>query len=83
MFQKLVLLGLSEIIFCLLLWLAQPDMAFIFTVCVSVVAAAILVVSLIADRIEASRIAHIYYYSMAVTIIAPLLVYAATRFLGL
>jgi hypothetical protein len=83
MTQKLTLLALAEAVFCLLLWVLQPTMAYIFTLCVSSVAAAILLVSLAAERIEASKISRLYYYAMAATVAAPLCVYGAVRVLHL
>lgn len=70
--QNALLLFLAEIIICLLFWLLDTTAGYIFTVAVSSIAAALLVIALISDRIEASKISRAYYYGMAITIVAPL-----------
>jgi 4-hydroxybenzoate polyprenyltransferase len=70
--QNATLLFLAEMVVCLLFWLLDTTAGYIFTVAVSSIAAAMLVIALIADRIEASKISRTYYYGMLITIVAPL-----------
>jgi hypothetical protein len=77
----LLVLALSEAVFCLLFWVFSPAAAYILSLSVSSVSAAILLISLIADAIEASRISRSYYYAMFITVTVPLLVYKLVSFL--
>ena len=74
------LLILIEIIVCLFFWVLDPVAGKIFAVAVSSMAAALLVVALIADRIEASKIGKIYYYGMTITVAVPLVVWGGVSF---
>jgi hypothetical protein len=75
------LLFLSELLICLLFWVLDPVAGSIFTVVVSSVAAALLVIAFIADRIEASKIGKSYYYGMAITVVTPLIVWGVVSLL--
>ena len=79
--KNLLVLALAEAAFFLLFWLFSPTSAYILTLAVSTVAAAVVVISLIADAIEASRVSRFYYYAMLVTIAIPLLIWGIISFL--
>ena len=81
--QKIIIIGLIEMLICSIFWALNSTFAYIFTLCVSPVAAGILIISLVADRIDPSRITKLYYYAMAVTALMPLLAYALAHIVGL
>lgn len=74
--KTVLLIALLETTLLLLFWVFIPTAAYILTVISSVIAFAVLIVSLIADAIEKSRITRIYYYAMGVTIALPWAIYA-------
>jgi 4-hydroxybenzoate polyprenyltransferase len=80
--QAGLLLFLAEMVICLLFWLLDTTAGYIFTVAVSSIAVAMLLVALIADRIEASKITRAYYYGMVITIIAPLAAWGLIVLIG-
>ena len=74
--KTVLLIALVETTLLLLFWVFSPTAAYILTIVCSMIAFAVLIVSLIADAIEKSRITPIYYYAMGVTIGLPWLLYA-------
>ncbi len=74
--KNLIAVALFEAVFFLLFWVFSPKAAYILTLSVSAVAAAVFLISLIADAIEASKIGRFYYYAIGITIAIPLLIYA-------
>jgi hypothetical protein len=78
--KNLLIICLLEAVFYLLFWLFSPDAAYILTCSISAVSAAILVISLIADAIEASKIGRIYYYALLISVFLPLFIYGVISF---
>ena len=81
--QKTLIIGLAEMLVCAIFWAFNGSFAYIFTLCVSPVAASILAITLIADRIDPSRISALYYYAMGVTAVVTLLTYGLAHLVGL
>ncbi|HLF65192.1 MAG TPA: hypothetical protein VI603_15615 [Saprospiraceae bacterium] len=72
---------LLQLIFYGLLWLMDEYVASYICLILPVVIAALLLISWIADLIEPARIGRKYYYVMAISILAPLLVGAFFYFI--
>jgi len=74
-------LFLVEIIFYTLLWLWNDYIATLLSLVFSSIAMAVLLVSLVAEFLEPSKVPTWYFYFMLISIIAPLL--AAAYFVGI
>ena len=71
MTQRLIEIALVELIIFLLLWFWNGFLAFYLTLALTFICAAILLVSLIAEWIEKSKVKRIYFYIMAISVIVP------------
>ena len=70
-----------EFIFYTILWLVDDYIASLVSVILGFIFASILIVALISEFIEPSKVPRSYYYFMIVSILAPLL--AGALFVGL
>ena len=73
---------LIELILFMLLWFLDPLIAKIFTILVPSVCACVLIISLIAEMLERSKVPRLFYLALFVSIIAPLVAGGIMVFLG-
>lgn len=73
---------LGELVLFMLLWFIDPLTAKIFTLLVSSVCAGVLVIALIAEKIERSKVPRLFYLALAISVFAPLVAAAIMVFLG-
>lgn len=66
-------LFLIQIVIYLILWMVNDYLASMLSLILAVISFAILLVSLVVELVERSRVPAWYYYYMAVSIIAPIL----------
>lgn len=71
MIRRLTEIALIELILCLILWFWNGFLAFYLTVLLTFICGAILLIALIAEWIEKSKVKRIYFYAMAISIIVP------------
>lgn len=71
MMKRLVEIALIELIIFLLLWFWNGFLAFYLTVALTFICFFILVIALLAEWIETSKVKRIYFYAMAISIIIP------------
>ncbi|MFK7948471.1 MAG: hypothetical protein AB8G11_12845 [Saprospiraceae bacterium] len=69
--KRLIEIALIELIIFLLLWFWNGFLAFYLTVALTFICFFILIIALIAEWIEASKVKRIYFYAMTVSIIIP------------
>lgn len=71
MLKKLLEIALSELIVFLLLWMWNSFIAFYLTAALTSICFFILIIALIAEGLEKSKVKRIYFYGMAISIIVP------------
>ncbi len=65
---------LLQIIIYALLWLADPYIGFMLSIIIATIAASILIISLILELIEKSKVPKFYFKFMITAIICPIVV---------
>lgn len=83
MIQRLTEIALIELIVFLLLWFWNGFLAFYLTIALTFICFFILIIALIAEWIEASKVKRIYFYAMAISIVVPWISAAIVYFLDL
>ena len=71
MLKKLTEIALVELIVFFLLWLWNGFLALYLTIALTSICFFILLIALIAEQLETSKVKRIYFYSMAISIIVP------------
>ncbi len=71
-YQPIIILFLIETIVFLAIWLMNDYLASLLSIILPVICFALLIISLIAERLEKSNVPKFYFQSMVVTIFAPL-----------
>lgn len=72
---------LIEIIFFMLLWLWDEYIAFLLTLFFTAIAAGVLLISLIAELLERTKVPRNYFYWLAVSVCVPLAVAAIFKYI--
>jgi hypothetical protein len=74
---------LFEVILFTILWINSPYLGNLLTYILCPIFLGVLIISLIADKLDTSKIGSSYYLSLLYLIIGPILVYVLFNYLGL
>lgn len=66
--------ALTEAVIFLLLWLSSPYIAFMLTLFFAGIATFILLISLVSELLERTKITRAYFWWMGISILVPLLI---------
>ncbi len=69
--KRVTEIALIELIIFLLLWVWNGFLAFYLTIALTFICFFILIIALIAEWIETSKVKRIYFYAMAISIVVP------------
>lgn len=71
--RRLVEIFLAQVVVYLLIWVTNPYLALVLSLIFAGICVLILMVSLVVELIERSKVPRWYYYLMVISILAPLL----------
>lgn len=82
MMQRLLEITLGVLLVFLLLWQWYPYLAYLLTLIFASICFFVLVVSLIAEGLERSKVPRLFYYAMAVGFAVPMILLGVQLALG-